>query len=44
MKVILFYKMFKIECKFRNFQKNMEKVFFVSEILASENIAINCLY
>ena len=25
-------------------QKKIRKVFFVSEIIASENVAINCLY
>ena len=25
-------------------EKNMEKRFFVSEMIASENVAINCLF
>ena len=39
-RVIFFSKMFKIEPKFKNTKK---KKFFVSEIIASENVAINCL-
>ena len=26
------------------FQKNIQKIFFVYEIIASENVALNCLY
>ena len=34
---------FKIQSKFEKFQKKVEKIFFVSEIVASENVAIDCL-
>ena len=55
MRVIFFPKIFKIEYKFRKFkhqkkkkkkrkEKKNEKLFFVSEILSSENVTINCLY
>ena len=50
MRVIVFLKMFKIEPKFRKCKKikkkikKRKKIFFVSEISASENVAINCLY
>ena len=40
-RVIFFLKMFKIEPKFKN--KKKKKKVFVSEIIASENVAINCL-
>ena len=43
MRVIFFSKMFEIESKFRKCKKNLEKKFFVSEIIASEDLAINCL-
>ena len=35
--------MFKIESKLIKWKKKMEKKFFVSEIIASENVAINSL-
>ena len=43
--VIFFLKMFKIECKFRKCEKKKknQKLFYVSEIIASENVAISCL-
>ena len=34
---------FKIESKFKKFQKKIEKIFLVSDIVASENVAIDCL-
>ena len=40
---ILFFIMFKIEYKFRKWKKKIEKIFFVSEISASENVAISSL-
>ena len=46
MMVILFLKMFKIECKFRKCkkQKKREKKLVISEIIESENVAKNCLF
>ena len=44
MRLIFFLKMFKIESKFRKFQKKIEKMFFVSQIIACENGAIHFLY
>ena len=41
--VISFLKMFQIVFKFRKCKKKIEKIFFVSEKNASENVAINCL-
>ena len=43
--IFFFLKMFKIGSKFRicKKKKKMPKMFFVSEIIASENVAINCL-
>ena len=44
MRVIFFLKIFKMESKFRKCKKKkMEKKFFNSEIIASENVATNCL-
>ena len=47
MRVIFFFKMFKIDSKFQNCKKkkkkNFEKKFFVSKIIASDDVAINCL-
>ena len=47
MRVITFLKIFKTESKFgkckKKNKKKMKKIFFVSEINASENVAINCL-
>ena len=42
---MIFWKMLKTESKFRKFKKKkkIEKMFFVSEINASEYVAINCL-
>ena len=44
--VIFFIKIFKIQSKFTKSkkEKNMEKIFFVPEIIGSENVAVNCLY
>ena len=41
----LFLKMFKLESKFRKLKKTtkIQQIFFVSEIITSDNIAINCL-
>ena len=44
MKVILFLKMLKIEVRFPECQKKLGKCFFVAEIIASEDVAVNCLY
>ena len=45
MTVIFFLKkIVKIESRFPKSQKNIEKKCFVSEIIASENFAINCVY
>ena len=44
MRVIFFLKMFKIETKLRKGKIKIQKLFFVSEIIAAENIAINCPY
>ena len=41
-RVILCVEMFKIESKFRKCRKN-SKIFLVSEIISSENVAINCV-
>ena len=43
MRVIVFLKMLKIESKFRKSKKKLENTFF-SEINASENARINCLF
>ena len=43
MRVIFLLKMFKIESKFPKCKKKNQKMFFVSEIIASEDVAINCL-
>ena len=43
MRVIFFLEMFKIESKFRKIKKSIEKRYFDSETIASENIALNCL-
>ena len=43
MRVIFFLKIFKIESKFRKRKKKIEKIFFVSQINAYGNVAINCL-
>ena len=42
-RVIFFLKMFKIESKFRKCKKKIGKMFFVANVIASENVAINCL-
>ena len=42
LKVVFFSKMFKVEAEFR-ISKKSQKVFFVSEINASENVAIKGL-
>ena len=42
--VIFFLKMFKIESRFPKFNKKLGKCFFVSEIIASADVAIDCLY
>ena len=43
LKVIFFLDMFKIKSKFRKCKKKIQKMFLVSEIIASENVAVNCL-
>ena len=43
MMLTFFLKKFKIESKFRKCQKKIDKIFFVSEIFALENVAINSL-
>ena len=42
MRVILFSKCGKLNLNLENGKKN-QKIFFVSEIIASENFAINCI-
>ena len=44
MVVILFLKIFRIESYITKCKEEMEKLFFVSEIIPSENVGINCLY
>ena len=46
MRVIFFLKMFKIESTFQNYKKKKkkQKKFLLSEIIASQYVAINCLY
>ena len=41
---IFFWKMFKTESKFPKCEQNNPKKFFMSEIIASEDVAINCLF
>ena len=41
-RVIFFFNMFKYDSKYRNCQKKNQQKFFVCEIIASENFAINC--
>ena len=43
MRVISFLNIFKIESRFPNWKKKIPKVCFVSEIFASEDLAINCV-
>ena len=43
MRIIFFLEMFKIESRFLNGKKNEEKS-FMSEIIASKDVAINYLY
>ena len=42
--VIFFLKMFLIQTRFGKIKKKIEKKFFVFEIIASEFVALNCLY
>ena len=44
MRFIFFLKMFKIEFRFRKRSKKLRNRFFVSEIFASEDVAVKCLY
>ena len=45
MRVIFFWKMFKIDPKYPKFRKKLGKnFFFFFEIIASEDVARNCLY
>ena len=43
-RVIFFFKMLKFKSRFQKDAKKMQKKFFVSEIIASEDAVINCLY
>ena len=43
-RVIFFSRMFKIEIRFPKWKKILGKYFSVSEIIASEDVAINSLY
>ena len=43
MRVIFFWKMLKIESKSQKCKKKIGK-FFLSEIIASQDVPINCLY
>ena len=42
MRVIFFLKIFKIEPTFRKCKNKIDKNFFNSEIIATENVVINC--
>ena len=44
MRVIFVSKMFKIEQSFQKCGKKVKKISIVSEIVASEDVAINCLF
>ena len=44
MRVISSYEISKIESRFIKRNKNLGEYFFVSEIIASEDVAINFLY
>ena len=44
MRVIFVSKMFKIEQRFQKCGKKVKKISIVSEIVASEDVAINCLF
>ena len=43
-RISFFVKVVKIEGKFRKCKKKIEKLLLFFKILASENVAINCLY
>ena len=43
MRVIFFFKTFKVSARLQKSSKNLEKL-FVSEIIASELVSLNCLY
>ena len=42
--VHLLLKMLKIQSRFQKMQQKIEKKLFVSEIIASEFVSLNCLY
>ena len=44
MRVIFLFKMLKIESRSRKCENKMQKKSFLSEIIASEDVAINCLH
>ena len=44
MRVIFFVEMFKTESKFQKSKKKIQKMFFLYEIISSQDVAINCLY
>ena len=44
MRVVVFLKMFKTLSRFQNCRKKIEKKVFVSDIIAIELFALNCLY
>ena len=45
MRVAFFLKMFKIESKYlKSKKKKIKNIFFVSDIIPSQNIAISCVY
>ena len=44
MRVTFFWKCSKLNLYFKNGKKYRDNVFFVSDTIASENVAINCLY
>ena len=44
MRVILFFKMFKIETTSQKYSKGAEKKVFDSEIIASQLVSLNCPY
>ena len=44
MRLFFLWRAFKISCRFQKWKKKIRKMFLVSEIIASEIAAVNCLY
>ena len=44
MRVIFFFQTFKISARVQESSRKIEKKFFLSEIIASELVRLNCLY